>query len=145
MNALDAYTAPKKARVEIIPLIDVIFFLLATFVLFTLSLEKIRVLEPDLPKTTVEPGPPDPNTVSIQASTSGTYYWKRGDGEPETVLTPELPAKLLAYRKSVEAPRVFIRSDTQATFGDAVRVLDEVRKAGITQVAVETTASKTGR
>jgi len=28
----------KKARIEIIPLIDVIFFLLATFVLFTLSL-----------------------------------------------------------------------------------------------------------
>ena len=30
----------KKARIEIIPLIDVIFFLLATFVLFTLSLNK---------------------------------------------------------------------------------------------------------
>ncbi|MEY4490186.1 MAG: hypothetical protein RIQ79_2694, partial [Verrucomicrobiota bacterium] len=32
----------KKARIEIIPLIDVIFFLLATFVLFTLSLNKIQ-------------------------------------------------------------------------------------------------------
>ena len=31
----------KKARIEIIPLIDVIFFLLATFVLFTLSLSRI--------------------------------------------------------------------------------------------------------
>ncbi len=30
----------KKARIEIIPLIDVVFFLLATFVLFTLSLNK---------------------------------------------------------------------------------------------------------
>ena len=37
MNALDPSSfGPKKARVEIIPLIDVIFFLLATFVLFTL-------------------------------------------------------------------------------------------------------------
>ncbi|MEJ1972669.1 MAG: hypothetical protein WDM96_09490 [Lacunisphaera sp.] len=33
----------KKARIEIIPLIDVIFFLLANFVLFTLSLNSIRL------------------------------------------------------------------------------------------------------
>ena len=39
----------KKARIEIIPLIDVIFFLLATFVLFILSLEKIQSLPVDLP------------------------------------------------------------------------------------------------
>ena len=40
----------KKARIEIIPLIDVIFFLLATFVLFTLSLNKIAAITVVLPK-----------------------------------------------------------------------------------------------
>ena len=39
----------KKARIEIIPLIDVIFFLLATFVLFTLSLNKIQSVPINLP------------------------------------------------------------------------------------------------
>ncbi|MEY4941363.1 MAG: hypothetical protein RIQ93_3098, partial [Verrucomicrobiota bacterium] len=39
----------KKARIEIIPLIDVIFFLLATFVLFTLSLDKIASIDVNLP------------------------------------------------------------------------------------------------
>ncbi len=38
----------KKARIEIIPLIDVIFFLLATFVLFTLSLNRIQSVPVDL-------------------------------------------------------------------------------------------------
>lgn len=47
MNAYEIDTvAPKQARVEIIPLIDVIFFLLATFVLFTLSLQRIRRVFP---------------------------------------------------------------------------------------------------
>jgi len=46
----------KKARIEIIPLIDVIFFLLATFVLFTLSLNRIAAITIDLPKAV----PPDP-------------------------------------------------------------------------------------
>ena len=36
----------KKARIEIIPLIDVIFFLLATFILFTLSLNKSEAIAP---------------------------------------------------------------------------------------------------
>ena len=39
----------KKARIEIIPLIDVIFFLLATFVLYTLSLNRIMSLPVQLP------------------------------------------------------------------------------------------------
>ena len=50
----------KKARIEIIPLIDVIFFLLATFVLFTLSLNSIRSVDVNLPVAT---GPDDPNAA----------------------------------------------------------------------------------
>ena len=42
-------SARKRARIEIIPLIDVIFFLLATFVLFTLSLNKTGGLSVMLP------------------------------------------------------------------------------------------------
>ena len=47
----------KKARIEIIPLIDVIFFLLATFVLFTLSLDKIQSVDVQLPVASNQPGP----------------------------------------------------------------------------------------
>jgi biopolymer transport protein ExbD len=35
-------------------------------------------------------------------------------------------------------PRVFINGDTKAEFGRAIAVLDEVRKLGITKVAIET-------
>ncbi|MES2696613.1 MAG: biopolymer transporter ExbD [Verrucomicrobiota bacterium] len=147
MNQLDAFPGgPKKARIEIIPLIDVVFFLLATFVLFTLSLNKNRVLDFDLPKA-----PPDnrstdiDTTLYIQASESGTYYWKRGStGEIEMVASAQLRDRLLGYRNEPGEPRVFIRSDTKAKFGDAVLVLDEVRRAGIKQVSVETMSSKTG-
>ena len=50
----------KKARIEIIPLIDVIFFLLATFVLFTLSLDRIQSVPVDLPKVEPPSGTPPP-------------------------------------------------------------------------------------
>lgn len=143
MNDLDSLTAPRKARVEIIPLIDVVFFLLATFVLFTLSLNKIGSLGVPLPIAGTE-GKEDTN-VSIQASADGTFYWKQGrTSAPEIVTTAELRPRLEEYRKSVPVPRVFVRGDNRAKFGAAITVLDLVRAVGIDQVSIETTPSATG-
>ena len=64
----------KKARIEIIPLIDVIFFLLATFVLFTLSLSRIQSLPVQLPVASGTPQKPDDDMVTLQVSDQGTYY-----------------------------------------------------------------------
>lgn len=144
-DQLDNASGPKKARVEIIPLIDVVFFLLATFVLFTLSLNTNKVLDVPLPVT--PPGPIESmgdTTLYVQASDSGTYYFKRGTtGSSEMVVSAQLRDKIIAYRDEGGEPRVFIRSDNKAKFGDAVLVLDEVRRAGIKQVSVETMPSKT--
>lgn len=140
---LDPPAAP-KARIEIIPLIDVIFFLLATFVLFTLSLEKIAALEARLPAGEIDPKGGD-TTLYLQASAQGTYYWKVGkDAAAELVTRDELRPRLEHYRRSVPAPKVFVRGDRTARFGEAVLALDEVRAAGIREVAVETMASATG-
>jgi biopolymer transport protein ExbD len=136
----------KKARIEIIPLIDVIFFLLATFVLFTLSLQRIASLPVTLP-VAAPPGPPNPNdtTVYLQVSEDGTYYWKQGSGTAELISVGEIAPKLADYKRSESAPRILIRGDNKAKFGAAVFALDEVRKAGIEQVSVETVSSPTGR
>jgi biopolymer transport protein ExbD len=143
MSELDALlAAPKKARIEIIPLIDVVFFLLATFVLFTLSLEKNRVLDVPMPMHG-EPG--DDLTVFIQASDSGAFYWKLGaKSSAEPITAAEIRPRLESYRQSVATPRVMVRSDGKAKLGAAVFLLDEVRRAGIKQVSIETFATKAG-
>jgi biopolymer transport protein ExbD len=138
----------KKARIEIIPLIDVIFFLLATFVLFTLSLQRIVQLPVTLPKADPlsRPNPDDP-TVYIQVSDEGTFYWKVGNNpSPELIGPTEIAPRLQDYRNRLgQQARVLVRGDTKARFGAAIMVLDEVRKAGIEQVSVETVSSTTGR
>jgi len=136
----------KKARIEIIPLIDVIFFLLATFVLFTLSLQHISSVPVTLPVAS-PPGPVNPNdtTIYLQVSDEGTYYWKQGQNPAELISTAEIAPRLADYARSESNPRVLVRGDTKARFGAAVLALDEVRKAGIVQVSVETVASPTGR
>lgn len=145
MDALDLGPAhPKKARIEIIPLIDVIFFLLATFVLFTLSLQKLKTIEVELPRGGQE-GESD-STVFIQASAEGMYYWKQGTaGAAELIPAVEIRSRLENYKRSVPVPRVFIRSDRMAKFGAGIFALDEVRRAGIRQVSVETVSSDTAK
>jgi biopolymer transport protein ExbD len=147
MHHDDAYApAPKKARLEIIPLIDVIFFLLATFVLFTLSLNKIKSIDADFPVPTRDPGPPDLTTVYLQTTEGGAFFWKQGDASaPELVTAIELPARLAHYKRTEPRPRVLVRGDSQAKFGATVVALDAVRLAGIAQVSVETLVTPTGK
>jgi biopolymer transport protein ExbD len=131
----------KKARIEIIPLIDVIFFLLATFVLFTLSLAKIQSLPVNLPVAAQSTTPPDKDeTVTLQVSDQGTCYWNK-----ELITLAEIYPRLQNLKKQVAEPRVLIAGDDKARFGVTVLALDEVRKADIKQVSVETRVRGTGR
>lgn len=144
---LNLDTARKKARIEIIPLIDVIFFLLATFVLFTLSLSRIQSLPVTLPVAQPQNVQSNPNdtTVYLQVSDEGTYYWKLGQVTAELISAVEIAPRLQDYRRGENNPRVLIRGDTKARFGAAVFALDEVRKSGIEQISVETVSSPTGK
>ncbi len=131
----------KKARIEIIPLIDVIFFLLATFVLFTLSLDKIQSLPITLPVPSPSQEQQEKNDdVTLQVSDQNTLYWNK-----ELINMDEVEARIKQYKGEVAEPRILIAGDDRARFGAAVRVLDLVRKSGITQVSVETRFRATGK
>ncbi len=131
----------KQARIEIIPLIDVIFFLLATFVLFTLSLNKIQSLDIVLPQASNVESKDDTESVTIQVSDAGTVYWNR-----ELIQTAEVAPRLQNYAAQHPTDaRVLVTSDDRAKYGATILVLDEVRKAGISKVSIETVWRGTGR
>jgi biopolymer transport protein ExbD len=132
----------KKARIEIIPLIDVVFFLLATFVLFTLSLNRIQSVPVDLPVAAPPPPPgtPPPEITTIQASGDGAIFWNR-----ELIDMGEIPSRLAFLKTQTDDPRIMISGDEKARFGLTVAVLDEVRKAGILKFSVETRTRPTGK
>ena len=132
----------KKARIEIIPLIDVIFFLLATFVLFTLSLNRIESVPVDLP-VAAPPSSEKPNekdNVTIQVSGDGAIFWNK-----ELIDLAEVPSRIAFFKTQSEDPRVLIAGDEKARFGLTVAVLDEVRKADIKKFSVETRTRPTGK
>ncbi len=135
--------ARKKARIEIIPLIDVIFFLLATFVLFTLSLNRIQSMDVDLPvaKPNPEQNRDQPkDMLTIQVSDAGTIFFNK-----EPIDITEVPSRLELWKQHVDVPKVLIAGDDRAKWGATVQVLDLVRKAGIKQLSMETRTRATGK
>jgi len=95
----------KKARIEIIPLIDVIFFLLATFVLFTLSLNALKSLPVDLPAASTEKPKTEDTSVTIQVSGDGAIFWNR-----ELIDLGEVPARIAHYKTQTDDPRILKRN-----------------------------------
>jgi biopolymer transport protein ExbD len=123
----------KRARIEIIPLIDVIFFLLATFVLFTLSLNKSGGLNVALPAAATGEARDPAGAATVTITAEGTLAW---DKEPVTL--DQFIARLQVYKQTSPAPRILINGDANAYFAQARYVIDEVRKAGIGKILIET-------
>lgn len=131
----------KKARIEIIPLIDVIFFLLATFVLFTLSLNKIQSVPVNLPQASASaPKDQEDTSVTIQVSDGDAAYWNK-----ELISLSEVAPRLANYKANTPNARVLVSGDDRARYGTIIRVLDEVRLTGIATVTIETAYRGSGR
>jgi biopolymer transport protein ExbD len=127
----------KRARIEIIPLIDVIFFLLATFVLFTLSLNKSNGLPVTLPQSeTGEPRDPA-GTATVTITQEGTLAW-----EKDPVTLGDFLRHLTTFHAQHPEPdaHLLINGDADAMFSQVIYVFDEARKAGIQRVLIETHA-----
>jgi biopolymer transport protein ExbD len=125
---------PKKhARIEIVPLIDIMFFLLATFVMVSLSMVKNRGITVVLPQAASGTQEDRKDHVSISLSEAGQLYLDKQE------LTQEQLVEALRKLKEQNAElKVFINGDQNARLGLAIAVLDEARKLGISKVAFET-------
>ena len=121
-----------EARIEIIPLIDIMFFLLAAFMLVSLSMVNVKSVKVNLPTATTATADPQRDLVNISVDKAGLAYL---DAKP--VGPNELALALAALAKTNTEARVFISGDQDARHGDVIRVLDIVRGTGIQKVAFE--------
>jgi biopolymer transport protein ExbD len=121
-----------EARIEIIPLIDIMFFLLAAFMLVSLSMVHLNSVKVNLPTATTATMDTKKDLVSISVDQSGVAYL-----DSKQIGHNELALALAAILKTNPKPRVFISGDQDARHGDVIRVLDLVRSTGIQKVAFE--------
>ena len=129
--------APKKrARIEIIPLIDIMFFLLASFMMVSLSQVHMKGIRVNLPSSVspTQPMPtPDPHDhISLFVDPDGLVHFDK-----EVVTDGDVMPRLLALYKGNANVKVFVSADREALHGDVMKLLDRVRSAGIEKIAYE--------
>lgn len=134
---------PKKhARIEIIPLIDIMFFLLASFMMVSLSQTHMKGINVNLPSANTPPRPPEEvkDYVSIRVTEGGLVYF-----DNEAVLAQDVKGKLFGLQKANPNIKISISAETNALHGDVISLLDNVRDVGIQKIGYQIkSASVTG-
>lgn len=128
---------PKRhTRLEIIPLIDIMFFLLASFMMVSLQMQKVRTLKANLPTATQATSTTKPDMINLKVDRFGQVT---ADDKP--ISLGELPAMLSKrYEANTNIP-VYITGSKEATHGSVIYVLDAVKRAGIQHVAISVKAA----
>lgn len=123
----------KRARIEIIPLIDVMFFLLASFMMVSLSMSRMKSIKIALPSATAAQEDLNPDMFNITVSKSGETYV----GKEALPMTEVLNRLTNTYHVKTNL-HVYVSGDREATHGSVIRVLGMVRSAGIQRVQFAT-------
>ncbi|MEI6356335.1 MAG: biopolymer transporter ExbD [Verrucomicrobiota bacterium] len=137
MRLLSSPVPQRKARIEIIPLIDVMFFLLAAFMLVSLSMQKMQTKKMGLATAVSSVEDFKADIFNIGVDTAGAISVGKTN-----VTLEKLDAMLAAALKRNTNSPVFVTADKEALHGSVNKVLARVRSAGVQRVAFAVAAAK---
>jgi biopolymer transport protein ExbD len=122
----------KKARIEIIPLIDIMFFLLASFMMVSISQVTLKGMKVDLPPGISGKVQSKKDYVSLSVDKNGQYFFDK-----KKITLEEIQPLLLKIHAVTPDAKIFIRGDVQAVHGNVTRMLDQIRSSGFTKLSFE--------
>jgi len=121
-----------QPQLMIIPMIDIIFFLLVFFMMSTLYMVEQNTIPINLPQASASQRD-IPQSINITIMSDGKVVYEKEE------IPLELLKKRVTMQLSNQADSVFIlRGDRQAEYGKIVAVMDELKQAGARRVSVAT-------
>src|SRR5437762_5346119 len=126
----------KRARIEIIPLIDIMFFLLASFMMVSLSQTHMKGIRVNLPAAVGPPPSGVKDFVSVKVLEGNAVFFDNQYVPDDQVL----PRVYELHRANPDI-KISISAAPMAMYGDVIAVLDKVRSVGITKVGYQIRAA----
>ena len=124
------------ARIEIVPLIDIMFFLLASFMMVSLSMTQIHRVNLKLPASSSSVAESKTPPIHIAIDAHGVITWD------EKVVTPTDITERLRALPPNEETKVMIGADQDTRHQSVLSVIDAARAAGVEKVSFETKAQE---
>ncbi len=125
----------KHSRIEIIPLIDVMFFLLASFMMVSLNMSKLNAVKVDAPAAATGDKDIKPNVFNIALKKNGDLFI----GESNTTLMNLGIVLSNRFHGGGTNVPIYVTGDRDTPHGAVLAVLDLVRRAGIQKVSFAVT------
>jgi biopolymer transport protein ExbD len=122
----------KKARIEIIPLIDVMFFLLASFMMVSLSQVHMKGIKVNLPTGASGQTQSKRDYISVSVDKNGAYFFDKDE-----VTDSDLQQRLVKVHESSPEAKVFLRGDRDTAHLNVSHLLDMLRAAGFYKISFE--------
>ncbi len=120
----------RRSRIVIIPLIDIMFFLLASFMMVSLQMSRTENIKVHLPDASQARQDFKPDLINIAVDKSGGVWL-----EKKLIKLPELSLVLSNHFRADTNLPVYISGDRDTKHGDMVNVYQAVRSAGIQKIS----------
>lgn len=120
----------EKPAIMIIPMIDIIFFLLVFFMLSMLTMVMQKTIALQLPTAAVAKVDTT-KTLPISIDKNGTIYLER-----DVITLSDLQKRLVEEKSKTDKLTIVLRGDVDSQYGKVVAVMDTVRLAGIDRISI---------
>jgi biopolymer transport protein ExbD len=129
----------KKARIEIIPMIDTIFFLLVFFMITSLAKVQMSARRVDLPQSSTAQGKPVEKVV-VTLTSNGDYYVDRQKVNYSDIL-PDLDERV------AENPNVTVvlNCDKSQSVEEFLRIMDDAKLSNPGELMIATSPKAVGK
>ena len=134
---LEPMNVEKKPKIMIIPMIDIIFFLLVFFMMSMLSMVVQKSINLNLPQTASAKVNVE-QTLPVSITSDGTIYV-----EKEKIAKDDFRKRMEIEKNRNPNVAIVLRADSKSEHGDFVFVLDQLKSVGISKIGIAT-ESKTG-
>lgn len=127
----------KEPLVMIIPMIDIMLFLLVFFMISTIYMVQTNTLPVNLPQSSTAKQETRPNVIPITVLESGNVLFDK-----DSVPNQELAEKIHKALESDKDTIFVLRGDKFARYENVVAVLDLLKKSGAYRVSIATEMKK---
>ena len=126
----------KRARIEIIPLIDIMFFLLASFMMVSLSQTHMKGIRVNLPAAIGPPPSGVKDFVSVKVLEGNAVFF-----DNQYVPDDQVLPRLFGLHRANPGIKISLSATPMAMYGDVIGVLDKIRISGIQKVGYQIRAA----
>ncbi|WP_150466738.1 protein TolR [Francisella sp. SYW-9] len=129
-------------QINVVPYIDVMLVLLVIFMITTPILTQgVKV---DLPKAKSEKIPSnDSKPIVVTVNKQGEYFVNQGVSDPKAPLSPtSLANAVIKLSQQNPGKPVYVRGDSSASYGEVVKAMALIQRAGVDKVGLVTEDGK---